>query len=305
MENMKTDTQKPTILIVDDMATNITLLSNLLRDDYIIQIANNGKKALDIARGTKKPDLILLDIEMPEMNGYEVCKELKNNAQTKNIPIIFVTARNHVKDEEYGFNLGAVDYISKPFHPIIVKIRVKNHVNLKIRTDFLESISMIDGLTQIYNRRYFDEEYKRTCDEMARENKMIALMMIDVDYFKAYNDHYGHGRGDECLIKIAATLKSALKRPSDILARYGGEEFIVMLQDIDKEGAMSVAQALLQAIRELNIPHEYSSVADHVTISLGVALQAAKEIKHGADFLKIADDAMYRAKTAGRDRIEI
>ncbi len=303
---MRDGMSKPMILIVDDMAANIAILSDLLHEDYRIKVAKNGPKALEIAQSyEEKPDLILLDIEMPEMNGYEVCKELKNNGSTNNIPIIFVTARNDVKDEEYGLNLGAVDYISKPFHPTIVKIRVKNHVALKLKSDRLEELSMIDGLTHIPNRRYFDEIYQKTCKEMAREHKGGALMMIDVDYFKRYNDHYGHGRGDECLVKIADALQSVLKRPTDTVARYGGEEFVVMLQNTDKEGAIRVAENLLQAVNDLNLAHDYSTIADHVTISLGMAFKSPEESLCREDLLKMADDALYRAKEGGRNRFEI
>lgn len=302
MEAMKNENEKPIILIVDDMSANISILSDLLQQDYKIKVAKNGQKALEIAQGIEKPDLILLDIEMPEMNGYEVCKELKNNPLTNAIPVIFVTARNDVKDEEYGLNLGAVDYISKPFHPTIVKIRVKNHIALKLKSDWLEELSRIDGLTHIPNRRYFDEEYQKKCKEMAREQKSIALLMIDVDYFKRYNDHYGHGKGDECLIKIAGALKSSLKRPSDMVARYGGEEFIVMLQNIEYEGAKSVAESLIKAVSDLSIKHDYSSVSDHVTISLGMTFKPADEKLCKENLLKMSDDALYRAKESGRNR---
>ncbi len=302
METMKAVNGKPTILIVDDMSANIAILSDLLQDDYKIKVAKSGQKALEIAMGNEKPDLILLDIEMPEMSGYEVCKELKNNSLTNNIPVIFVTARNDVKDEEYGLNLGAVDYISKPFHPTIIKIRVKNHITLKLKSDWLEELSMYDGLTHIPNRRYFDDEYQKKCKEMAREHQTAALLMIDVDYFKRYNDHYGHGKGDECLIKIAGALESALKRPSDMVARYGGEEFVALLQNIDQDGAKKVAESLLEAVSDLKIMHEYSSASKYVTISLGIGFKELEEKLCGEELLKKADDALYRAKESGRNK---
>lgn len=305
MEAMKRTNEKPTILIVDDMGTNIAILSDLLQDDYKIKIAKSGQKALEIAKGSEKPDLILLDIEMPEMNGYEVCKELKNSPLTNNIPVIFVTARNDVKDEEYGLNIGAVDYISKPFHPTIVKIRVKNHINLKLKSDWLEELSMVDGLTHIPNRRYFDEMYEKKYKEVVRDTKTLAVLMIDVDYFKRYNDHYGHGKGDECLIKIAGALKNTLKRPTDIVARYGGEEFVVLLQDIDKIGAINVAESLIKAVSDLGLVHEYSSASDHVTISAGMVFKAAEENLCQEELLKQADDALYRAKESGRNKLAI
>lgn len=305
MEAMKTTNEKPTILIVDDMGTNIAILSDLLQDDYKIKIAKSGQKALEIAKGSEKPDLILLDIEMPGMNGYEVCKELKNSPLTNNIPVIFVTARNDVKDEEYGLNIGAVDYISKPFHPTIVKIRVKNHINLKLKSDWLEELSMVDGLTHIPNRRYFDEVYEKKYKEVARDTKTFAVLMIDVDYFKRYNDHYGHGKGDECLIKIAGALQNTLKRPTDIVARYGGEEFVVLLQNIDKLGAITVAESLIKAVSDLGIVHEYSSISGNVTISAGMAFKECGETLCQEGLLKAADDALYCAKESGRNQIAL
>lgn len=186
--------QQPTILIVDDMITNILILSDLLKDEYDIKIAKSGLKAIEIAN-SQNIDLILLDIEMPKMNGYEVCKNLKNSEKTKNIPIIFVTARNSETDEEEGLNLGAIDYITKPFNKTIVKLRVRNHIKLKEKTDLLEQLSMYDGLTNIKNRRFFDEIFEKSYYESRRKKTNLALMMIDIDFFKPYNDNYGHGKG--------------------------------------------------------------------------------------------------------------
>ena len=186
--------QQPTILIVDDMITNILILSDLLKDEYDIKIAKSGLKAIEIAN-SQNIDLILLDIEMPKMNGYEVCKNLKNSEKTKNIPIIFVTARNSETDEEEGLNLRAIDYITKPFNKTIVKLRVKNHIKLKEKTDLLEQLSMYDGLTNIKNRRFFDEIFEKSYYESRRKKTNLALMIIDLDFFKPYNDNYGHGKG--------------------------------------------------------------------------------------------------------------
>ncbi|TDA67342.1 diguanylate cyclase [Sulfuricurvum sp. IAE1] len=292
--------KKATILIVDDMSTNISVLYDLLCDDYEIQAATNGEDALAIAQSAERPDVILLDIEMPGMDGYAVCKALKNLPQTKEIPIIFVTARNSPEDEEHGFNLGAVDYISKPFYPAIVRVRVKTIVDMKLKNDLLEELSMVDGLTHIANRRAFDETYLKRFRDSERENRALSVMMIDVDFFKNYNDHYGHGKGDECLIRIAAALNAVLKRPGDIVARYGGEEFVVLLESIDYEGNETVAHHLLEAVRRLQIPHEYSSAAEFVTISIGIAVKTGKTTPE--TLLKHADEALYRAKNEGRNR---
>jgi diguanylate cyclase (GGDEF)-like protein len=302
VETIMINDKRPIVLIVDDMAANITILANLLREEYRIKIAKEGAKALEICRSDEKPDLILLDVEMPGMDGYEVCKELKNDPATNNIPIIFVTAKNDAIDEAYGLNLGAVDYIAKPFHPTIVKIRVKNHVALKRKSDLLEELSMYDGLTHIPNRRYFDETYAKAFQECKRENIPMALLMIDVDHFKPYNDHYGHGQGDACLIKVAQSLNAALKRGGDFVARYGGEEFVVLLRNIDPSGSEAIAEKLLQAVRDLWILHEYSSASDYVTISIGVSYCDLWSDITPEGLLQRADAALYVAKESGRNR---
>ncbi len=291
----------PTVLIVDDIPANIAILSDLLKENYKIKVANNGQRAIELARAKEKPDLILLDIEMPLMSGYDVCKKLKESLTTKDIPIIFVTAKDSLKDEEYGLKLGAIDYIKKPFHPAIIKIRVKNHITLKLKSDKLEEISMCDSLTGISNRRFFDEAFEKKYKETSRDKKNLGLIMIDIDYFKFYNDHYGHWKGDECLIKVAHAIKKSIKRPSDIASRYGGEEFVVLLKDIDKEGIKKVAETLVDAVANLKIEHEYSLVSKYVTISAGVALKERQEISM-QELLKEADNELYRAKESGRNR---
>ncbi|PNV83011.1 MAG: diguanylate cyclase response regulator [Sulfurimonas sp.] len=291
----------PTVLIVDDVPANIAILSDLLKENYKIKVANNGQRALELARAKEKPDLILLDIEMPLMGGYDVCKKLKESSDTKDIHIIFVTAKDGLSDEEHGLKLGAIDYIKKPFHPAIIKIRVKNHITLKLKSDKLEEISMCDSITGISNRRFFDEAFEKKYKETSREKKNLGVIMIDIDYFKFYNDNYGHWKGDECLVKVARAIKRTIKRPSDIASRYGGEEFVVLLKDIDKEGVKKVAEALVHAVANLKIEHEHSLASKYVTISAGVALKETEEISM-QELLKKADDELYRAKESGRNR---
>ncbi|MDP2893869.1 MAG: diguanylate cyclase [Sulfurimonas sp.] len=299
---MREEEYIPTVLIVDDMAANIAILSDLLQSSYKIKIAKSGQRALEIAKSKEKPDLILLDIEMPQMSGYDVCKILKSSSETRNIPIIFVTAKNDTMDEEYGLNLGAIDYIKKPFHPAIIKIRVKNHMDLKLKSDKLEELSMIDSLTNIPNRRFFNENFEKKYREILRDKKSLALIMIDVDFFKLYNDNYGHWQGDECLRKVAQTLRKNLKRPTDTVSRYGGEEFVVLLKDIDSDGAKKVVQSLIDAVANLKIKHKYSTAAEFVTISAGLSIKESDEDISKEDFLKIADDELYRAKESGRNK---
>ena len=294
--------KKPTILLVDDMTTNLLLLNDLLKEDYEVKVSKDGKKAIEITLSNIQIDLILLDIMMPEMDGYEVCKILKNNVKTRNIPIIFVTAKDSEEDEEYGLNLGAIDYITKPFKKTIVKLRVKNHIELKLNSDKLEELSMHDGLTHIPNRRYFDEIFEQRYKEALRESENLTVLMIDIDFFKPYNDNYGHGKGDEALRKVAHALNDTLKRPDDFIARYGGEEFVVILTSLPQESIPIVASELLNAIRNLNIEHLYLETQKIITISLGIFHKSSGLEIEKDEMLASADKFLYKAKNSGRNK---
>ena len=297
--------KKPTILVVDDMTTTLLLLHDLLKDTYEVKIAKSGTKALEILESPNDIDLILLDIEMPDINGYDVCKRIKNNETIKNIPVIFVTARNSEEDEEYGLNLGAIDYITKPFNKTITKLRLKNYLELKIKNDMLEKLSMYDGLTNIRNRRFFDETFEKTFSEIKRDKKSLAVLMIDIDFFKPYNDNYGHGQGDETLRKVAKALEKTIKRASDFVARYGGEEFVILLKDINKDGVEAVANNLLNAVRELKITHEFSKIENYVTVSIGVSYYNSSSDITKLELLLKADETLYNVKNSGRNNFAI
>lgn len=297
--------KKPTILVVDDMTTTLLLLHDLLKDTYEVKIAKSGTKALEILESPNDIDLILLDIEMPDINGYDVCKRIKNNETIKNILIIFITGRTSQEDEEYGLNLGAIDYITKPFNKAIVKLRIKNYLDLKIKNDMLEKLSMYDGLTNIRNRRYFDETFEKTFNEIKRDKKSLAVLMIDIDFFKPYNDNYGHGQGDETLRKVAKALEKTIKRASDFVARYGGEEFVILLKDINKDGVEAVANNLLNAIRELKITHEFSKIENYVTVSIGVSYYNSSSDITKLELLLKADETLYNVKNSGRNNFAI
>ncbi|UQB42102.1 PleD family two-component system response regulator [Thiomicrospira microaerophila] len=293
-----------TILIVDDIASDIQMLANALQDDYRIIVATQGWQAIQMASSECPPDLILLDIMMPDMDGYSICKQLKSDPKTMGIPVVFVTALQNNEDQERGLNIGAVDYIIKPFHLPIVKARLRNHMLLKMKTDQLEELSHLDGLTGIANRRHFDEVLSKEQSRLQRSGGTLSLIMLDIDFFKPFNDNYGHGTGDECLTQVARALSRVVKRPTDLLARYGGEEFAVILPDTDLEGAMLVAKSLHAEVNRLAIPHAYSKVFGFITISLGVAnLSSAKTKEPVYKLLKRADDALYKAKELGRNRI--
>lgn len=290
------------ILLVDDAPTNIQMLNETLKDDYRLFFATSGKEALRLANESP-PDLIILDVIMPDMDGYEVCRALKDNVLLQDIPIIFITSMRQQQDEVVGLELGAVDYITKPFNPAIVRLRVRNQIELKRQRDLLSRLSNLDGLTGVPNRRAFNTNLDREWRRCQRSHKPLSLIMIDIDHFKSFNDTYGHLAGDDCLKTVSTNLQQVLERPGDLLARYGGEEFIALLPETDSGGAQLVANKMLRKISELAIPHASALMEDHVTISLGVATAQPKRAALSAKLMEAADNALYQAKQNGRNRL--
>lgn len=291
------------ILIVDDERHNIKVLSELLREEYKIMAAKSGQVALNAAHGPNPPDLILLDVMMPELTGYEVCRQLKAHPRTMHIPVIFITALDATDDEAKGFELGAVDYIFKPFKPVIVKARVRTHIHLKRKTDLLDRMASIDGLTEISNRRSFDITLEKELRRIARSGAFLSLILSDIDFFKKYNDYHGHAQGDTCLRRVAKALADCANRSGDFSARYGGEEFAVILPGTDLDGAITIAEKIRTTVAELNISHAASTVADHVTLSLGVATVSGSQDISPVDLIMTADDFLYQAKKSGRNAV--
>ena len=308
--------EKTTLLIVDDSRAHIHFLTDFFRHEYHILAATNGPQALELAAGGQPPHVILLDVEMPEMDGYEVCRRLKANSQTRSIPVIFMTdqfsladdfgrGRFEAADEKTGFSLGALDYITKPFHRDIVRARVKNHMHLKLKTDMLEQLSMQDGLTDMPNRRYVDERLALEWESAVRNGKPLSMVMLELDNFKLYNDHYGHGAGDACLRRVAKTLKKAISNPEGLVARYGGAEFAALLPDTDAPAALIVAEQLRAAVEALAIRHAYSKPALVVTLSAGVATHASDSAKTDMHQLQhSAKQALCRAREQGRNQVQ-
>ncbi|MDP3653464.1 MAG: diguanylate cyclase [Rhodoferax sp.] len=290
---------KPKLLLVDDQPINIQVLYQIFAADFQVFMATSGAQALTICK-TNPPDLVLLDIVMPGMDGFEVCTELKADEATRNIPVIFVTAHTDAAQETHGLDLGAVDFISKPVNPAVVRARVKTHLTLKLQSDVMRTLVFLDGLTGVYNRRYFDQQLVIEVARSARNGSPLALIMLDVDFFKAFNDLYGHQLGDDCLKHIALALKKNLRRPADLVARYGGEEFACILPDTSLDDAMNIARALEQGVRDLHIAHAGSSVAQVITISLGIAGRVGITPSDANALLTEADTQLYKAKHAGR-----
>lgn len=295
--------KETTILCIDDDRDILNLLKSILTGaGHTVITAAGAQEGLLKAR-EDKPDLILLDVTMPGMDGYEVCRKIKDDDATKDIPVIFITAKNEDADEARGLKMGAVDYIRKPFYQPIVKSRVRTQLDLKLKTDMLERLAAIDGLTNIYNRRKFDEILDLEWKRAARGRLPLALIMADVDHFKGFNDHYGHAAGDDCLRRVARGLNELLQRPADFLARYGGEEFAVMLPETGDHGVLHVAGNLVTGVANLNIPYPDSPLAGHVTISLGATTAIpGQNCQTPLQLIEAADSMLYAAKQGGRNR---
>jgi len=291
------------ILVIDDDPIVAETIEILFDSEITVVSAKNARDGIELAK-TEQPDLILLDVRMPEMDGYETCRELRLLPESADIPIIFLTVKNDSTDEAMGLELGAIDYIAKPIVPQIVKARVKNHLNQKRQRDKLENLSSIDALTGIANRRRLDE-YLETEWRRAQRNKYaVSLMMIDIDHFKAFNYTYGHQKGDDCLKAVAEAIAIAPQRPSDLVSRYGGEEFCIVLPDTKIDSAMEIAERVRTKVEELSIEHSGSPDHDKVTISVGVATAEPSSDDLSFDSLiEQADKHLYHAKKTGRNKV--
>lgn len=265
-------------------------------------MATSGEEALEICR-QDPPDLILLDVVMPGMGGMEVCRRIKADPTTASVPVIFVTAQDDPADETRGLEAGAVDFITKPVNPAVVRARVRAHLTLKAQADALRELAFIDGLTGVANRRRFDDALEIEWRRCRRSGSPLAVVMIDIDHFKHYNDRYGHQAGDACLRSVADELRGRLGRSSDLVARYGGEEFVCLLPECGLEGAQAKAEDLRQAVEAMGVPHEASATSPVVTISLGVAAIAPGPEQSPEELLAAADVGLYEAKLGGRNRV--
>ncbi len=294
---------KPRVLVVDDERSNINILGNLLVPECEVLVATDGESALSRASAPASPDIILLDVMMPGMDGHEVCRRLKTDPATRDIPVIFISAMGEEDDEALGLKIGAVDYITKPFSPAILKMRIRTHVELKRLRDHWQRLSTVDGLTQIANRRAFDEAFAAAWRCGIRLQQPVALIMADVDHFKAYNDFHGHAAGDHCLQAVAQVLAGQVKRACDLVARYGGEEFVCLMPGVDAVGAETVAQRMRAAVADEAIPHQHPEVQGTVSISVGVAVAMPSPALMPEALLAEADRCLYEAKRGGRNRL--
>ncbi len=292
----------PCILAIDDDYPNLELLANTFGSEYELLIANDGTTALYIAE-RRAPDVILLDVMMPGIDGYEVCKRLKADPRTANISVIFITGAGDDAAELKSLELGAADFIPKPINPAVVKARVNSQIKLKSMQDKLTRLASTDGLTGLANRRRFDEMFAYEYARHMRSGTRLAIILLDIDHFKAFNDEYGHLTGDDCLREVARAIAGSIVRTTDLAARFGGEEFIVLLPETTLQGALILAERIRVAISRLSPQQSSSVVARSVTASLGVV--SARCFSGGSpnDILSQVDTQLYAAKNAGRNCI--
>ncbi|MBF0451197.1 MAG: diguanylate cyclase [Candidatus Magnetomorum sp.] len=306
------DNSQALILIVDDLPQNLQVLGSILRKSkYQIAVATNGQQAIDVLKNIS-PDLILLDVMMPGIDGHEVCRRLKEQDSTRDISIIFLTAKSETDDIVKGFELGAVDYITKPFNATELLARVKTHVELKKNRDvilnlidelegknrILEKLAVTDSLTRIFNHSHIIDRLNNEICAAQRHGDPLTITMFDIDHFKSINDTYGHQVGDDVLVEVTNTIKEAL-REIDIIGRYGGEEFLVVMRKTDRHGCFIASERIRKNIEALTWDHDNL----HVNISGGIGA-IEHENDSAASMIKRADECLYLAKENGRNRIE-
>lgn len=293
--------QEPLILLIDDSPDSIRLLSGFVRDLARVIFATSGAAGIELAR-SRHPDLILLDVEMPGIDGYEVCRQLKDDPQTRGASVLFVTSHHSSFHEVAAFDAGAVDFLSKPLTPAVVRARVQTHLTLKRQSDTLQRLAMLDGLTGIHNRAYLDEQLDLEWRRHQRQQVALGFALVDIDHFKLFNDHYGHQEGDQCLRRVAQALASSGRRPGEFAARYGGEEFALLLPNLAGAELQRMGDRLCEQIRLLGIPHGRSLTAPVVSASIGLASLVPARDTLPALLVGRADKALYQAKLAGRNR---
>ena len=291
---------RPRIVVADDDRLSAMVIAAALRSEFDVVLASTGAEVLDrVAAGDI--DLILLDVMMPDLDGFEVCRRLKDHSQSAKIPVIFVTSLEETSDETHGFAVGGVDYIMKPIRPSVVRARVHTHVELKRSRDALERLAAVDPLTGIANRRAFDATLQQEWRRSQRSRRWLSLALLDVDHFKQFNDRHGHLAGDERLRTIATSLAESTQRGGELTARYGGEEFALILPDLDPAMMQSNMRVVMNHVAFVRPSATTPSSHETITVSIGaISIVAPREAKE-TSALATADTLLYQAKASGRD----
>lgn len=292
--------EKKRVLIIDDSVVIQRLVQARLRaDGFEVATGNDGSEAIELAKNFQ-PDVILLDIDMPVMNGFDACRALKDNSTTSSIPVIFLSSQTRTEDKVRGLDIGAIDYVTKPFDPVELRARVRSAYRTKYLLELLEQKAQIDGLTGLYNRAFFDARIKEEMERARRYRHSLALVIFDVDRFKRLNDTYGHSFGDVVLAEVAETAR-LIARQTDVVARYGGEEFVITLPEQTLEGAAQLAERVREGIEELQLRHNGEKIT--VTASFGVASTIEVGYESIPELVNTADRMLYAAKESGRNRV--
>ena len=290
------------VLIVDDEPMSRMLLESILESVFTCATVESGEEAISYCEANL-PDLVLLDMNMPDIDGLDVCTALKASPETNHIPVIFVTSTMDIESENACWEVGASDFVMKPVNASTLTHRIKTHLQNKLRTEFLEMMTFHDQLTGLYNRMYLTNEIPLLIKQVARDKGTVGAIMIDIDYFKLFNDTYGHLEGDICLQKVAQIVSDTVKRPKDAVIRFGGEEFLVVLPYIDHQGTKLVAHQLVEAVANARIPHG-KGIENRVSISAGFAVWKATDVVEDdvAALIEDADISLFEAKELGRNQ---
>ncbi|RNF53061.1 diguanylate cyclase [Marinomonas hwangdonensis] len=294
-------TDRQSVLVIDDEKINLQIIGDILRDEVSVMLAKSGeqgiRKAIDY-----RPDLILLDVVMPDMDGFETMNRLRHDARTSFIPVIFITALDDSSHEEKALLMGASDYIQKPLHTNIVQARVRLHLQLVKQRNMLEKLANIDPLTSLANRRKYQEVIEQEWQRAITDNTSLSLLVIDIDNFKQYNDCYGHATGDKVLQQVATVLASHLI-DNRLVARYGGEEFVVLLSGCSQEESERVARRCMEDVEELNLIYTHEDFSGKVTVSVGGCTMFPGPNCRTEDFFNAADEMLGLAKRSGKNKI--
>ncbi|MEO2280792.1 GGDEF domain-containing response regulator [Pseudoalteromonas pernae] len=291
----------PLIYIVDDEEISLEILKELLKPLGEVVGFADGASCVEACEN-KLPDIIIMDVNLGAVSGLQICRKLKSMSSTKDVPIIFITASQNTHAESECWQAGGADFVNKPVNAMTLQHRVRSQLRYKQQADQLRQLTYVDELCGIYNKRYLIDSLTRDVRAAKRSHSAISLLMVDIDWFKPFNDFYGHLHGDTCLKEVAQTLKSCLLRPNDYIARYGGEEFTCVLNGTNEEEAITVATRMMEAIAHANIKHEKSEFG-HVTISIGIFCAQRIENLQDKTILQHADNNLYEAKRRGRSQI--
>ena len=290
------------VMVVDDNRMNLRLLKEILEDEgFIVECVNESQNVLEQAR-MYKPDIILLDIMMPIMDGFQVCDQLKQDSELMDIPVIMITAKVEGTDVKKALELGAFDYIRKPVDETDVVARIHSALKYKEAFDRLKEMATKDGLTGVYNHSLLLDLFQKEAAKCERTKKTAAFVMIDIDYFKKVNDSYGHQTGDIVLKELVELINQCV-RVSDIIGRYGGEEFSIVLSEVEEKDVYEICERIRASVEAYNFNIGNNNIK--ITVSIGISFKMYGDNLNSGQIVKKADDALYLAKKYGRNRVEV